>query len=238
MERAHILERENAQIREELAILRSHPDVTPSSAALQVPELTLALRRLNDKLSATEDSLLARTNEVARALSDVAKGKYEVENAYALAAHTRAQQEEGKARERELKRRLRAVEEERDMSDRVVREYASLVRSLERKQAPISPPAEANGHGRSLSIASNLSEMMQDGRGSVHKLVTEFTAESEALEAEIARLHAQLEIIESEREVERKVADYDRIELSRARAELEKLKIDDSTAAKMVSRYM
>ena len=124
------------------------------------------------------------------------------------------------------------------MTDRVVREYASLVRSLERKHGPTSPPPEANGHGRNLSIASNLSEVLQDGRGSVHKLVEEFTAESEALEAEIARLHAQLEVIERERDVERKVADYDRTELARARAELEKLKIDDTTAAKMVSRYM
>ncbi|KZV72955.1 hypothetical protein PENSPDRAFT_564190, partial [Peniophora sp. CONT] len=238
LERAHALERENAQIREELAVLRSHPDITPSSAALQVPELTLALRRLNDKLTATEDTLLARTNELARALADISKGKLEVEKAYALAAHTRALQEEGMARERELKRRVRAIEEERDMSDRVVREYASLVRSLERKQAPTSPPAEANGHGRSLSIASNLSEVLQDGRGSVHKLVTEFTAESEALEAEIVRLHAQLEVVERERDVERKVADFDRTELSRARTELDKLKIDDTTAAKMVSRYM
>lgn len=193
---------------------------------------------MNDKLSGTEDTLLARTNELARALADVAKGKHGLENAYALAAHARAQQEEGMARERELKRRLRAVEEERDMSDRVVREYASLVRSLERKQTPSSPPAEPNGHGRSLSIASNMSEILQDGRGSVHKLVAEFTAESEALETDIGRLHAQLEVIERERDVERKVADFDRTELARTRVELEKLHIDDTTAAKMVSRYM
>ena len=54
-DRAHVLERENAMLKEEVLILRTHPDSAPHPAALQVPELTLALRRLSDKLTLTEE---------------------------------------------------------------------------------------------------------------------------------------------------------------------------------------
>ncbi|KAI0035051.1 hypothetical protein K488DRAFT_36646, partial [Vararia minispora EC-137] len=235
VERAHALERENTAIREELTILRSHPDVTPHPATLQVTDLTHALRRLSDKLTQTEDTLVLRTKELANALADVARGKLEVEGAYALAAHTRAREEESKARERGLLWRVQAAEEERDLTDRVVKEYADLVRNIERKNSlPSTPP---NGHARHPST-STLSESLRDSKTSLRALLEETRAESEGLRAELARLHAEAENNVGVLEAERKAAESERAELSRLRVELDRVRADDDSAAKMVSRYM
>jgi hypothetical protein len=238
LERAQTLERENAAIRDELAALRAHPDVTPHPATLQASDLTLALRRLSDKLTHTEKTLLTRNTECTNALSDVARSKRETEGAYALAARARAHTEESRAHERELTRRVRAVEEERDMTDRVVKEYATLVRNLERKNSLSSPPpSSSNGHSRTSS-AGALATDLEGGRSGMNKLFEEFSTESERLHAELAHFHTEFERVDRALEAERKAAGFERAELARAQTELEKLRADDTTAAKMVSRYM
>jgi hypothetical protein len=101
-------------------VLRAYPDISPHPAALQVQELTIALRRLNDKLDEADATLLQRTAERERALDDASTAKLQAEAAYDLAARARGKEEQGKIRERELLMKLREVEQQQKMSDLVV----------------------------------------------------------------------------------------------------------------------
>jgi hypothetical protein len=243
IERAQVLEYENAAARAELATLRVHPDTTPHPAELQLPELTLALRRASDKLTLAEDALRTRTSHLAEVQGAAARADHAAENAFALAAGARAREEDAIARERELMLSLRVVEEERKMMDRTVQEYADLVRGLERRQGlPSSPPHGSVGgtsnrtsseHGHSAPM-----DTLQEERAELRKLAEEFVGENEALRDEIERLQVELEGTRAELEAERKAAEEERTQLSNALTELQLLKHDDNAAAKMVSRYM
>ena len=70
------------------------------------------------------------------------------------------------------------------------------------------------------------------------KLLSEFSGEIQRLEAEIARLHGELAISETKLQAEKQNAANDREALARARHDLERHRLDDASAAKMVSRYM
>jgi hypothetical protein len=253
IERAQALEHENATVHAELAVLRAHPDTTPHPAELQLPELTLALRRASDKLTLTEDSLRTRIAQLAEMQGAAARAHHAAENAFALAAGARAREEDVMARERGLVLQLRAAGEESRMTDRAVREYADLVRALERRQRSLSssssssppqpppPPAGArvsNGRAPPEPARSGTFEVLQEDKAGLHKLAGEFAAENEALRDEIGRLQVDLEGTQAELEAERKAAEEERVQLSNALAELERLKHDDSAAARMVSRYM
>jgi hypothetical protein len=255
-ERITHLERENALLRSEITVLRAnpHPDTFLQShpISLQAQQLTLSLRRLSDKLSLTEDALQTRDVELAHARSELAKAKHTVEGAYELAARTRGREEEGKFRERELEREVRAAEEERKMSDLVVNEYADLVRKLEGRPGihsrthsrstfsavddddTVVIPAATSSSNSSVTLIDSLSE----GKSGLQKLLSEFSTEKERLQAELFHLHGELATSEAKNEAERKGMEHDRLELAKAKFELEKLKLDDNVAAKMVSRYM
>ncbi|TBU35524.1 hypothetical protein BD311DRAFT_679828 [Dichomitus squalens] len=241
LDHARALERENARLKEEVAVLRANPDTTPTPAANQVPELTLALRRLSDKLTAVEETLLARTRELVDTRSELAAAQHEMEAARALTAEARAREEEGLARERVLEQKVRAVEEERRMADLVVQEYANLVRKLE---------GRAKGHTVSSSVSSvdiqrsangstaTLVDSLAEGKLGLQKLLEEFNGRNELLQAEIAQLHGDNGLLYKELEVARQGAEHDRGELASALHELDKYRADDNTATKMVSRYM
>ncbi|KAJ4000977.1 hypothetical protein F5050DRAFT_188788 [Lentinula boryana] len=234
------LERENELLKTELAILRAnpHPDLSPTShpAVLQSQELTLSLRRLSDKLSLTEHTLLERTTELAHATSELAKSRLTVEGAYALAARTRGREEEGKVRERQLEMKIRELKEEVQMEDLVVKQYADLVRSLEgRKSTAVhhdSPSMQSNGSPPTLV------DGISEGKAGLQKLFAEFSAESELLQAEVEKLKGELAAAETRLEAERKGADADRRLLASVQKEIQMLKIEDKSAAAMVSRYM
>ena len=255
IERAQALEHENAVTRVELAALRAHPDSTPHPAELQLPELTLALRRASDKLTLAEDSLRERTAQLVDMQGAASRAHHAAENAFGVAAGARAREEEALVRERELMLQLRVAEDEGKMMDRAVREYADLVRALERRQSlPSSPPPptlpskpapypggahtsngkphEQNGNGRSTF------ESLQERKGELHELAGEFEGANKALSDNIGRLQIELDGARSELEAEQKAAEEERLRLSNAFAELERLKHDDNAAAKMVSRYM
>ncbi len=241
-ERAQVLERENAAARAELAALRTHPDTTPHPAELQLPKLTLALRRLSDKLTLAEDELRARSSQLADIQGDAARANYAAENAFALAAGARAREEDAMARERMLVLRFRVVEEEGKMMDRAVREYADLVRELERRQGlPSSPPPSGtdsfNG-GSSEDVDPGPIGALQEEKAELLKLAGEFMGENEALKDEIGKLQVELEGTRAELEADRKATEEERAQLSHALTELQLLKHDDNAAAKMVSRYM
>lgn len=237
VEHARYLERENLRLKDEVATLRASPDTTPSTAALQIPELTLALRKLSDKLTHTEQSLLSRTNELLQAQSALRQAGHAADSIHSLLSQTRSKEDTYRVRERELEKRLRAAEEERRMSDLVVQEYADLVRSLEGRSK--------NSSRSSLTLATNsngscatLAESLAEGKLGLQRLLEEFNGESERLASDISGLHAEIEDLTAQLQSERQSAEEDRSQLASFIVELDKYKADDNTATKMVSRYM
>jgi hypothetical protein len=124
-----LLEAENTRLKQEIAFLRNNPE--PTQASRQVTELSLALRRVSDKLSHTEGILLQRITELAHAESEKLGLQHEVDATRAEADRIRQTEFESKSREIDLQRKCKAAEEEARMADIVVMEYADLVRSLE-----------------------------------------------------------------------------------------------------------
>jgi hypothetical protein len=239
IERAQVLEHENAAARAELATLRAHPDTTLHPAELQLPQLTLALRSANDKLTFAEADLRTRTSQLADVHGAAGRAHHAAENAFALAAGARAREEDAMARERALMLRLRVVEEEGKVMDRALREYADLVRDLERHQGlPSSPPPGASNRMSQEHDDSGLIDSMQKDKAALHKLAGDFVGENEALRDEIGKLQVELEGTRAELEAERKAAEEERAQLSDTLTELQLLRHDDNAAAKMVSRYM
>ena len=254
-DRLSLLERENDVLRKEIVVLRAHPhpDASPDAqpAVSQVKQLSLSLRQLSDKLSLTEEALLARTTDLANALSKAKKAMLAADSAHEIAMRIRRRHEADMAREREVRLKLRTAKEQINMSDLVVKEYADLVRSLEGKLATRSqlntegnpapkaedasqgPTPEPN-HTRSSSAGSRVEE----GKLGLQRLVSEFADESERLQREIAQLQSELATSKARHEAQKKTAEQHRLELAKTQTELQKLNIDDNTAAKMVSRYM
>lgn len=254
IERAQALEHENAAMHVELAALRAHPDSTPHPAELQLPELTLALRRASDKLTLAEDALQERTAQFVDMQGAASRAHHAAENAFGVAAGARAREEEALVRERGVMLQLRVAEEEGRMLDRAVREYADLVRALERRQSlpsssppppPIPPPEQASSpDGAHTSNGKPPERYRNDGstflslQEGLDKLAEEFEGANKTLSDRINRLQVELDGARSELEAERKAAEEERLRLSDALAELERFKHDDNAAAKMVSRYM
>jgi hypothetical protein len=189
------------------------------------------------------------------------RAHYAAENAFGVAAGARAREEEALVRERELTLQLRVAEEEGRMMDCAVREYADLVRALERRQSlpsspplpslpppPIPPPKQApSPDGAHTSNDKppeqdrngiSAFESLQERKEELHRLAGEFEGTNKALSNEIGGLQVKLDGARSELEAERKAAQEERLQLSNALAELERSKHDDNAAAKMVSRYM
>jgi hypothetical protein len=252
-DRALQLERENDALKSEIAILRAnpHPDASPEAhpAALQVQQLTLSLRRLSDKLSLTENSLLTRTTELTYAVGEATKARLAADGAYELAARTRGREEAGKVREVELEWKVKAAEEAVKMSDLVLNEYADLVRALEARagrrplnhsRSDSTPSVVAFDEGSAISGTGTvtLAESLSQGKLGLQRLLAEFSGETEKLQTELVRLHGEVDTAESKCEAERKASEQFRVELATAQFDLQKLKLDDNAAAKMVSRYM
>jgi CII-binding regulator of phage lambda lysogenization HflD len=220
--------------------LRAHPapDLAAVNASHQVAELTLALRSLSDKLTATELALVARTTELATALNDIRKQRYEVERAKEEASRQRGIKIQHEEREREMERRIQAAEQERNMTDLVVQEYADLVRTLEgRQRSPSHSRTSSNASG-SGTVSESLVNGLASNRQGLQKLLSEFSASSQALEAEISRLHGELESLAAQRDAEQRATADERAQAAQVTVELERLRVDDNTSAKMVSRYM
>ncbi|KAM6500160.1 hypothetical protein JOM56_003174, partial [Amanita muscaria] len=247
-DRLSLLERENDVLRKEIAVLRAypHPDASQDShpAVSQVRQLTLSLRILSDKLSQTEETLLTRTTALVDASNEAKKAKYAADGAYQLAARVRRRDEGEMAKERELQRKLKATEEKLAMTDLAVKEYAGLVRTLENKLAAsrvaigrdsVSAVRDTTAYGHS---GPSLSQSFEEGKFGLQRLLSEFSQESERQHAEIERLQGELAMSKVQQESQYLSIEEERIELATAQAELQKLRMDDNTAAKMVSRYM
>ncbi|KAI0689426.1 hypothetical protein BC835DRAFT_1418520 [Cytidiella melzeri] len=235
IQHAHALEQENARLREELEILRAHPDSAPQAATLQVPELTLALRKLSDKLTLTEGTLLARSIELVHAQSELRKARQERDVVLVAARQVNARVEEGKLRERELLRKAQAAEEETKLANMVLEEYAALVRKLEGRSSNSSSISREGDHSTSQPTpASSFTE----GKAGLQRLLSEFNKENERLAFELGKVRSESELVHAQLEAERQRSEADRESLAKIILELDQYRADDTTAAKMVSRYM
>jgi len=230
-ERAVHLERENDLLRAELAVLRANPHTNSSSEAqTQVQELTLSLRRLSHKLSLTEELLFAKTTELIHAHAESVTAKANADNAYELGARVRGREEAGKVRERDLERKAVQLEEDLRMADVVMKEYAALVREMEAKS---SESGHSNGDiPQTLATAQNESELGRE------RLLLQFRTDSERLHVQLEDVTTKLEKATAQLAAATSSNQAIRAELARTRTELEKLQLEDGTAAKMVSRYM
>lgn len=207
--------------------------------------LTLSLRRLSEKLTLTEDALSSKTTELAQANADLLKARLAVENAYELGARVRGREEAAKIRENELQWRLKSAEEEKRMSEVAVGEYANLVRSMEARMGLGSTSTLVSHHGTKVEedpenpgSDDNLANSLLEGKLGLKRLLSGFHSDTEELQRQLGQLRGELEVVKSNYEAERKGTQILHLELGKAQAELHMLKIDDSTAAKMVSRYM
>jgi hypothetical protein len=203
------------------------------------------LRQLSDKLSLTEEALLARTADLTHALSKAKRAMLATDSARELVMHMHRRQEEDMARERKVRLKLRTAEEQINMSDLVVKEYADLVRSLEGKlamnhEAKSAPEVEVASQGGSshTPLSSLAGSRIEEGKLGLQRLVSEFAEESDRLQREIAQLQNELCISKTRLEAQKKTTELHRLELAKIQTQLQKLKINDNTAAKMVSRYM
>lgn len=239
-ERAVHLERENDLLKAELAVLRAnpHPDggAHSSDARSQIQELTLALRRLSQKIESTEDALLSKTTELIHAQAETIKAKAAAEGAYELGARVRGREEAALARERELQNRIVQLEEDARIADVALKEYAALVREMETRRS--SSIAEDGGDVEVVDQGTRISATVFEGKLTRSKLHEQFKAETDALQSETQRITNELEVSKSLLEAESKANAALVQELGHTKAALEKLHLEDSTAAKMVSRYM
>ncbi|KAG2150676.1 uncharacterized protein EDB93DRAFT_1083988 [Suillus bovinus] len=236
--RLNFLESQHSLLTSELATLRAHPLPNSQSDTHVVQELTLALRRSSEKLDLTEHALAEKTAELVNTRTEAQKARYEAEGAYKLAASARAREEEGKVRERSLETRLQAAEEERRLIELVVHEYADLVRSLDGRKSSLSSGGAVLQNTSASASSLTLVEGLHEGKSNLHRLMTEFAFENEKRETSITQLRNEIANLENILDAERKTAIHDSVHLAKAQSELETLKLDDTTAAKMVSRYM
>jgi hypothetical protein len=202
-----------------------HPDSIPQPT--QVQELTLSLRKLSDKLDLTEEVVLSRTNDLSRAKGEALRAKAAEEKAYELAARIRGREEALKQRERELEHQVKVAEEKATMADLAVSEYANLVRAMDAK----------NG-GQAHNGPSSLEKSFAEGKAGLTRLMLETHEETAKLEQKLDHIQADYEGLEARFHAQARATQLEQEARSQAQLELDRLRVDDNTAAKMVSRYM
>lgn len=231
-DRVKSLEQENLRLLDEISVLRANPDITPSAATLQVSELSLALRRVSDKLSQAEATLLERTTELAHAVSAKSRSQKECLSLRDSLRSMTTKLSEVKRRERERSIRERVVEEELKMVNFALQEYADLVRSFEGRTSSSRGPVSTTTDGQ--SIRQNL----VGHTSALHALAQEFRDTTSQLEDEIATLRTEIENLHLSLNIQGKIGEEERTELAHVKAGLERSQTDDRAAAKLVTRYM
>ncbi|KAG8944945.1 hypothetical protein FRC04_001297 [Tulasnella sp. 424] len=134
LERTKQLELENTRLSRELAVLSSTPDTTPHPDTLNVSQLTLAHRRLSERLSFTESLLLEKTQSLENVIRRAQTSITFAEQCRAVLEKVKSNEEAAKQKARELERVVRSVLVEKEFVERTVEEYAELVRKLERQK--------------------------------------------------------------------------------------------------------
>ncbi|KIM36431.1 hypothetical protein M413DRAFT_78192, partial [Hebeloma cylindrosporum] len=139
----------------------------------------------------------------------------------------RGREEAGKVRERDLERKVMQLEEDLKMAHVVMGEYADLVRDMEAKSFQ-------SGHDAPQTLAATLTE----SELSRERSLLQFQADTEKLHLQLEDVTAKLEKTTAQLTAANSTNEIICAELARTRTELEKLQLEDGTAAKMVSRYM
>ncbi|KAG8947006.1 hypothetical protein FRC00_009347, partial [Tulasnella sp. 408] len=151
LERTKQLESENARLSRELAVLSSTPDTTPHPDTLNVSQLTLAHRRLSERLSFTESLLLEKTQNLETLSRKAQNSITFAEQCRAVLEKVQNNEEAAKQKARELEKVVRSVLVEKEFVERTVEEYAELVRKLER-QRKASSIVMANANASASAI--------------------------------------------------------------------------------------
>lgn len=231
------LQRENEILKEELAVLRTTPLSADSFFASQahVQELTLSLRKLSHKLTLTEEALLAKSAALISAQADLKKASIAEEVAYELCRKLQSREEVERVKVKKLELKVTQLEEAVRMSEVALAEYAKLVRDMEARpisfDKPVQPSKEHAGD-------ANIISALFDGRFTLQRLVENFRVQYEELYRKLGSLQGELEVAQSRLEVEERGEKANLAECARMKTDLDKLRIDDETAAKLVARYM
>lgn len=246
-----MFERENAFLRTELSVLRAHPDATPHPAALQVSELTLSLRHLSDKLTAAEGTLLERTRALSLSQAETRLAQHALDGARRQADAAHERERTAVAHVREMYARVKNAEEERRLTDVVVREYADLVRELDAARHAASSSPASSSSGSSITLASSVSSgegaqssdvklvnSLAEGKLGLKRLLAEFDTETTRLEDEVGRLHDEMARVLADSEAVKMAHEECLEERAVLKVQLDKLRNDERSVAQKVSRYM
>ena len=235
-ERAAHLQRENDLLKAELALLRATPAQSESSSESKahIQELTLSLRRLSHKLTLAEEVLLDKTKALVNTQANVAKAQAARDAANGLAAEIRTRSEAERTNMRDLALRVRKQEEELRMSDVVICEYAELVRQLEARSRTGD---EANADSVRTK-SSTLDSALPHGRFDLQQVIEGFHSQYDETCQELEKTRGELDVARSQLLANQQAEQAVMEDFALTKAELDQLKINDGTAAKMVARYM
>jgi uncharacterized protein involved in exopolysaccharide biosynthesis len=172
-----------------------------------------------------------------------AQHKHSADAAYALAARTRGREEEGLQRERALERAVEQAQSETQLSDRVVTEYAALVRTLEGRSPPPSAKSwvgstGSNGDAGASASSVTLLDSLAASKGELAELAAAHASQIIALEARVASLEHELGVAESRASAAQTLTGELGDALARSKFAAEQARVDDRSAAGMVERYM
>jgi hypothetical protein len=235
-ERAIYQQRENDLLKVELAVLRAAPAQSEalSESQAHVQELTLSLRKLSFKLTMTEEAMLEKTKALLDTHASVTKASAARDAANSLLAESLAREEAGRIKVKDLALKIRKQEEELRMSDLVIGEYAELVRQLEARRGPEDQVNAEAVRAKSSALCSALSQ----GRFDLQHVIESFRSQYDEACEELEKTQGELEIARSQLVAQQQAEHAVTVDFALVREELDQLKIDDGTAAKMVARYM
>jgi hypothetical protein len=216
----------------------------------------------------TETALAEHTQALAETAALATQQTHSAGEAYALAARARGREEEGRLREEALQRALVQAKEETRLSDRVVGEYAALVRTLEGRSPrvaafPNNLHMEGNvGHSRDTSTSSvgvatgsgggssatlvdptvaasaSPKDGLEGAKAQLAALVESFAEQKAALDARAAALEGERDVAQAQLAAANTLSAELGTALAKAKFEREQARVDDRSAAGMVERYM
>ncbi|KAF7364256.1 hypothetical protein MSAN_01085400 [Mycena sanguinolenta] len=242
-ERIVQLEAENRLLHTELGVLRDNPASAKDKENDTVAELTLSLRRLNAKLSLTEAALAEHTRALEETTAFAAQQTHAASEAYALAARVRGREEEVRQREAGLEHALVQAREETRLTDRVVGEYAALVRKLEGEAVDIawmeggSTPTLVDPNPSPTPSALDPASV-EESKAQLAAVVQTFSDQTSSLTSRIAVLESERDVAQAQLAASRTLVAELGDALATAKFEREKARVDDQSAAGMVERYM
>ncbi|RSH85139.1 hypothetical protein EHS25_004946 [Saitozyma podzolica] len=249
-------------LKSEVNVLRSNPSppsVPPQSTALS--ELSLAHRRLSAKLDLTESALESAQLELAATQHELARLAKDRESDRATINELRREKDEWDEELAWEQGERRNVEEQKKLVDLALKEYATLVHSLDPNAVPpelptrspsnilnatpsltsdakpATPQPESPASAPASTSAESISNLLVGQRG-VHRLFEDFTSTLASREAEIRKLQAKVDAAEQSLSLVEEQLESERTLRVQCVEERDRVVRDDQSAAKVVERYM